>query len=222
MGHKVNPIAFRLGQNITWSSKWFAHKNYAELVREDVLIRRYLKKKLVETGIDRIEIERSPAEITINIVSSRPGIIIGRGGGGIEEIKKDLTTRFLKSKQTIKINIQEVVNPNLSAAVMLHNMIADIEKRIPFRRVMKQGMDRIMKAGALGVKVCMSGRLNGVEIARTETLAVGKIPLHTIRANIDYSRDSAKTTYGAVGVKIWLYKGEIFEKSAKKEQTKQF
>ncbi len=220
MGHKVNPKAFRIGQNITWLSKWFARKNYAELVREDVLIRRSLKKKLKEGGIDKIEIERSPAEITINIIAARPGIIIGRGGGGIEEIKKNLREHFLKSKQTIKINIQEVDNPNLSAAVMLQYMIADIEKRIPFRRVMKQAMDRVLKAGALGVKVCMSGRLNGVEIARTETLSEGKVPLHTIRANIDYARGIAQTTYGIIGIKIWIYKGEVFEKESNKNNKK--
>ncbi|MBU1036627.1 30S ribosomal protein S3 [Patescibacteria group bacterium] len=221
MGHKVNPKAFRLGQNMTWPSRWFARKNYAELVREDVLIRKYLKKKLKEAGVDKIEIERFAAEMVITITASRPGMIIGRGGEGIEDIKNEIVKKFLKSKQSVKINIQEVENPNLSAEIMLHYMIVDIEKRIPFRRVMKQSIDRVIKAGALGAKVIMSGRLNGVEIARSETLSQGKVPLHTLRANIDYARGTAFTTYGAIGIKIWIYKKEVFEKDKLKTSTKQ-
>jgi len=224
MGHKVNPKSFRLGLNITWLSKWYNLKDYADLVRDDVLIRRFLQKKLKEAGIDRIEIERSPTQMSIIITAARPGIIIGRGGTGIEEIKKELKKKFPKAneKQNIKLNIQEVDNPNLSAAVMLNFMTADIEKRMPFRRVMKQAIDRVMKAGAQGVKISMSGRLNGAEIARTENLSEGKIPLHTLRANIDYSRGAAHTTYGAIGVKIWIYKGDVFEKNVKKESSKDF
>ena len=217
MGHKVNPKSFRIGLNITWLSKWYNRKHYADLVREDILIRKYLRKRLKDAGIDKVEIERSPTAMSIIITAARPGIIIGRGGGGIEEIKKDIAQKFDFAKQNIKINIQEVENPNLSAEVMLNFMIADIEKRMPFRRVMKQTIDRIMKAGALGVRVTMSGRLNGAEIARTENLSEGKIPLHTLRANIDYTRGCAHTTYGAIGLKLWIYKGDVFEKETKPE-----
>lgn len=213
MGHKVNPKSFRLGQSVNWSSRWFSRKNYAGLIREDVTIRRYLKIKLREAGVDAIDIERSQNEITIIITASRPGIIIGRGGSGIEDLKKDLAKKyFAGTKQNIKINIQEISNPALSAANQVNNIITDIEKRIAFRRVMKQTIEKVVKAGGKGVKIIVSGRLNGAEIARTETLSEGKVPLHTIRAEIDYSRGVARTTYGAIGVKVWIYKGDIFEK----------
>jgi len=213
MGHKVNPIAFRIGQTQTWSSRWFSHRNYPELLKEDILIRKFLKTKLKEAGIEKVIIERSPTEITIIIEAVRPGIIIGRGGSGIEEIKKELMIKYLKSvKQNIKINIQEVANPALSAAYNVYQISQEIEKRMPFRRVMKQTIDKVMKGGALGVKVIIGGRLNGAEIARSETLSQGKIPLHTLRANIDYSRGAAQTTYGTIGVKVWIYKGDVFEK----------
>jgi len=165
-----------------------------------------------------VSIERTPTEITIIIEAARPGIIIGRGGAGIEEIKKDVLKNFLKSvKQNVKINIKEVDNPNLSAANIVYHISQDIEKRLPFRRVMKQNIDKVMKAGALGVKIILAGRLNGAEIARTENLSEGKVPLHTLRANIDYSRGAAQTTYGVIGIKVWIYKGEVFEKE---EETK--
>jgi small subunit ribosomal protein S3 len=217
MGHKVNPKSFRMGINQTWSSRWFVRENYPELVKEDVLIRKFVRHKLKEAGIDKVEIERTRAEMVLNITAARPGMIIGRGGEGIEELKKEIVSKFFKNKQLIKVNIQEVDNPNLSAEVMLYYMITDIEKRIPFRRVMKQSIERVMKAGALGVKITISGRLNGVEIARTETLAEGKIPLHTLRANIEYAKGAAFTTYGAVGIKIWIYKKEVFSKEKTKE-----
>ena len=224
MGHKVNPRSFRLGQNEnqTWSSKWFAKKNYADLLREDVKIRRHLKNKLKEAGIDKISIERTPTEITIIIEAARSGLIIGRGGAGIEEIKKDILKNFLTSvKQNVKLNILEVDNPALSAANIVFHIGQDIEKRMPFRRVMKQNIDKVMKAGALGVKIIVAGRLNGAEIARTENLSEGKIPLHTLRANIDYSRGVAQTTYGVIGIKVWIYKGEVFAKEAE-TRKKQF
>jgi small subunit ribosomal protein S3 len=218
MGHKVNPKGFRLGQSVTWSSRWFATKKYPEMLREDIMIKKFLAAKLKEAVVDKIDIERTPAEIVIIITAARPGVIIGRGGAGIEEIKKAVSEKFLKNvKQNVKVNIQEVANPNLSAAAIIHYIIADIEKRMPFRRVMKQSIERVMKAGALGVKVRISGRLNGAEIARTETLNEGKVPLHTLRANIDYSRNTARTTYGAIGVKVWIYNGEVFEKTVKQE-----
>lgn len=214
MGHKVNPTSFRLGQTTTWTSKWFAKsKDYAELLKQDVLLRKFLRAKLKEAIVEKIDIERSTSQLTINLTASRPGVIIGRGGEGIEAVKKEIMAKFFPGvKQNVKINIQEVANPNLSAPVMLYFMIQDIEKRLPFRRVMKQSIDRIMKAGAQGVKIIVSGRLNGAEIARTENLSQGKVPLHTLRADIDYSRGAAHTTYGVIGIKVMIYKGDIFNK----------
>ncbi|MBU1131231.1 30S ribosomal protein S3 [Patescibacteria group bacterium] len=211
MGSKVNPKIIRIGQTQSWTSRWFAKKNYADFVKEDITIRKFITNKLKNSGIEKIEIERSANDIVIIITCAKPGIIIGRGGAGIDELRKKIVEKVLGNKQGIKINILEVENPNLSAAVILESLIMDIEKRIPFRRVMKQGIDRVMKAGAKGVKIIMAGRLNGVEIARTETLTEGKVPLHTFRANIDYARSAAKTTYGAIGVKVWIYKGEVFK-----------
>lgn len=212
MGTKTNPIVHRLGMSQGWRSRWFSANNteFAALLKQDVSIRRYLKIKLKDAGIDRIDVERSRGELTITIIAAKPGIIIGRGGSGIEDVKKEITRRFINSKTALKINIQEVENPNLSAGAILQACISDIEKRIPFRRVMKQNIDKVLKAGAKGVKIIMSGRLNGAEIARRETLAHGTIPLHTIRADVDYSRGAAFTTYGAIGVKVWIYKGLYF------------
>jgi len=212
MGHKINPKVFRLGQTLTWSSRWFADKNYADLLKEDLQIRKFIKRTLKEAVIEKVELERSTNQIGIFITAARPGVIIGRGGTGIEELKKKIVATFFKDrpKQNIKLNITEIANPNLSSEAMLYFMIQDIEKRMPFRRVMKQAIERVMKAGALGVKIIMGGRLNGAEIARSEMLSQGKVPLHTFRADIDYARGAAHTTYGAIGLKVWIYKGDIF------------
>lgn len=212
MGQKVNPKIFRMGQSESWRSKWFNKKNYVAFLQQDYYIRKFIKNKLKDCGVDRIEIERSAKKITINIATAKPGLIIGRGGSGIEELKKTIINKFLTKEDFLNINIAEVENPGLSAEVVLQSMIADIEKRIPFRRVMKQNIEKVMRAGALGVKITMSGRLNGAEIAREETLHEGRMPLHTLRANIDYTRGAAFTTYGAVGIKVWIYKGEYFQK----------
>jgi small subunit ribosomal protein S3 len=216
MGQKVNPRIFRIGQSESWRSKWFATKDYAELLQQDYLIRKFIKNKLKSCSIDKIEIERSTKKIDINIHTAKPGLIIGRGGSGIEDLKKEINDKFLRKEDFLNINIHEVDNPNLSSEIVLQSMVVDIEKRIPFRRVMKQNIDRVMRAGALGVKISMSGRLNGVEIAREENLHQGRMPLHTIRANIDYARAAAFTTYGAVGIKVWIYKGEVFNKKEEK------
>ncbi len=212
MGQKVNPRIFRMGQSENWRSKWFSKKNYAAFLQQDYLMRKFIKNKLKDCGIDKIEIERSAKKILINIYTAKPGLIIGRGGSGIEELKKEITNKFLAKEDFLTINIFEVDNPNLSAEIVLQSMIADIEKRIPFRRVMKQNIEKVRRVGGLGVKITMAGRLNGVEIAREETLHEGRMPLHTIRANIDYARGAAFTTYGAVGIKIWIYKGDVFQK----------
>jgi len=213
MGQKVNPKAFRLGYIYTWPSKWFSRKDFAKFLEQDVKIRKFINVKLKEAGIDRIEISRDQKDIIIDIIAAKPGLIIGRGGQGIEELKKELKEKVLKEKISVKINIKEVDNASLSAAVVLQLISADIEKRIPFRRIAKQAIDRVMKAGAQGVKIALAGRLNGVEIARTEIFSDGKIPLHTMRADIDYSRNHAQTTFGKIGIKVWIYKGEIFKQS---------
>ncbi|MBI4090611.1 MAG: 30S ribosomal protein S3 [Candidatus Komeilibacteria bacterium] len=210
MGQKVNPTVFRLGLSQQWRSRWFSDKGYAQMLRQDVNVRKFLMGKLKDAGIDRIDIERFRGEFVVTIIAAKPGIIIGRGGTGIEDLKKEIQKKFLKGATSLKVNIQEVDNPNLSAGAVLQICISDLEKRIPFRRIMKQNIDKVLKAGAQGVKIRVSGRLNGAEIARRETLTQGKIPLHTLRGNIQYARGAARTTYGAIGVKVWIYRGLYF------------
>ncbi|MDD5290655.1 MAG: 30S ribosomal protein S3 [Patescibacteria group bacterium] len=218
MGKKVNPKIFRMGITKTWPSTWFGSGDgYIKNIQQDVRVRKFLLRELREAGVDRVEIERSANKININIHTAKPGIIIGRGGSGAEDLKKKIHDKFLSRPAGIRLgdinlNISEVDRPNLSAQIVLQSMILDIEKRMPFRRVMKQAISRVERAGALGVKVVVSGRLNGAEIARTEKLVSGKVPLHTLRADIDYARGTAHTTYGSIGVKFWIYKGEVFEK----------
>lgn len=217
MGKKINPRIFRMGLSERWSSRWFAGRDFAALLQQDILIRKFLKKELQEAGLDRVEIERSRGNITLNISAAKPGLIIGRGGSGIEELKAKIQKKFLSKDFKLQVNITEVSVPNLSANVVLQSIKEDIEKRIPFRRVMKQNVEKVMKAGAQGVKIVVSGRLNGVEIARREKLIKGKLPLQTLRANIDYSRGVASTVYGAIGIKVWICKGEYFSKKVEKE-----
>mgnify|MGYP001615489097 CR=1 FL=1 len=211
MGQKVNPKIYRIGPLNSWDSKWFSKNNYADFLRLDFLIKKYIKNKLKEAAIAKIEIERSGNNMTVIIHTGKPGLIIGRGGQGVEDLKKEIKAKFLDKKMGLTINIQEVRDQSLSAELIVQSLIADIEKRIPYRRTMKQVIARVQKAGAQGVKVMCSGRLNGVEIARRESLGWGKLPLHTIRADIDYARGAALTTYGKVGVKVWIYKGEKFK-----------
>lgn len=212
MGHKVNPKIFRIGILYTWDSKWYAQgKQFRENLRKDIGIRKFLEKELKAAGISKIEIERTTHVITLNIHSAKPGVVIGRQGAGIEELKKKIRKELFGSERvTVHINVIEVDRPALDPQLVLQGMVEELEKRIPYRRVMKQALDRVQKAGALGVKVRISGRLNGAEIAKTETLLAGKIPLHTLRAHIDYSRGVARTLSGAVGVKVWIYKGMNF------------
>jgi small subunit ribosomal protein S3 len=219
MGQKVNPKIIRMGIVTTWPSRWFAlGRKYAKNLEQDVKLRKFLIKDLREAGVDRVEIERSANKINVNIFTAKPGIIIGRGGAGADVLKKKIHNKFLKNFRLgeINLNITEFDRPNLSAQIVLQQMILEIEKRMPFRRVMKQAMNRVERAGALGVKVIIKGRLNGSEIARGEMLSSGKVPLHTLRADIDYCRGAAHTTYGAIGIKIWIYKGEVFKKESNK------
>jgi small subunit ribosomal protein S3 len=223
MGKKVNPKIFRIGINRTWPSVWFASGNdYIKNTKQDVQTRRFLMQELKEASVDNIRIERGVKKITFDITAAKPGIIIGRGGNGIEDLKKKVHEKYLKNfrLKEININIKECDRPNLSSQIVLQSIIADIEKRMPFKRTMKQAVSRVEKSGGLGVKVVVSGRLNGAEIAREEKLVSGKIPLQTLRADIDYSRGAAHTTYGAIGVKVWIYKGEVFDKDIKNKDGK--
>jgi len=224
MGQKVHPKVFRLGITTTWDGKWFARgRKFASLLRQDVTIRRYLVRRLREASIARVEIERSLNAITVTIFTGKPGLIIGRGGSGVEELRKDLEKKFFspvahaKQGNTTKLNlsIKEVEHPQTSAQVVAVGMALDIEKRIPFRRTLRRAIEGIMKAGAQGAKITISGRLDGAEIARRETLTRGKVPLHTLRNNIDFGRTVAITTYGTVGIKVWVNHGEVFEKVSK-------
>lgn len=214
MGHKVNPTSFRLQITDTWKSKWFSASKFAEYLREDVSIRTFLDKALKRSGLVRVDIERSNAG-TLNVVikTTKPGLIIGKGGAGIEELKKKLV-RELKIKTDVRISIEEVRDISLHAQVVANSIVEQLERRAAFRKLMKQALEQVMNAGAKGIKVAIGGRLNGAEIARTEHLSAGKIPLHTLRSDIDFARSTAFTTYGTIGVKVWIYKGDVFNKKA--------
>lgn len=215
MGHKVHPKIHRTQVIYTWDSKWFGKKNYPKMIEADVNIREYLKKKFKEAHIDAISIERSSKDMTITILAAKPGVIIGRGGKGLDDLRKDIERKFLQMSLHVKLNIKEVHSPALSAQVLGQTMASDIERRIPFRRVMKQGIERVMKAGAMGVKISMAGRLNGVEIARSEKLAAGTVPLITMRSDVDYALVEADTMYGKIGIKVWICHGEVFGRKDK-------
>jgi small subunit ribosomal protein S3 len=213
MGHKINPTSLRLKITETWKSKWFSRHNFVELLKEDVRIREYLEKHLKRAGLARIDIERlNDGTITVIIRTTKPGLIIGKGGAGIEELKRRVK-KTLGIKKELKINIEEIRDINMHAQVIANQIAESLEKRVAFRKLMKQTLEQVMQAGAKGVKVAVGGRLNGADIARTEHLSSGKIPLHTLRANIDFARSTAFTTYGTIGVKVWIYKGDVFEKS---------
>ena len=209
MGQKVNPHGMRLGIVKTWDAKWFAGKDYAENLHEDIRIRTELMKSLKDAGISRIETERSKNRLRLTIHTAKPGMVIGARGSGIEKIRGSLKKLLTKQKQRVDIDIAEVKSPDLSAKLVAENVAGQLERRIAFRRAMKSCVGRTMRAGAKGVKIMVSGRLGGAEIARTESYREGSIPLHTLRADIDYGTAEASTTYGRIGVKVWIFKGEI-------------
>ncbi len=216
MGQKVHPYIMRLGVTTDWKSKWFSDKNYAKYLHDDLKIKKYLLQKLAQAGVADIVIERSAGQLTINIHTSRPGIIIGRGGQGIEELKKDLN-KHITGQTKLNLNIVEIRQPDTVSAIVAQNIATQIEKRIPYKRAIKQAMERALQSRAQGIKIMVKGRLNNVDIARQETFSKGKIPLHTIRADIDYALRPAYTTNaGTIGVKVWIYKGEIFKKDLQK------
>lgn len=206
MGQKVNPIALRLGINKTWDSRWFADRDYARLLHEDINIRRYLKKSLNAAGISKIVIERPSKKAIVSIHTARPGIVIGKKGADIEKIKKDLS-KF--TRDDVQINIVEIRKPEIDATLVAEGIAQQLERRVAFRRAMKRSVQSAMRLGALGIRINCSGRLGGAEIARMEWYREGQVPLHTLRADVDYGIASAHTTYGVIGVKVWIYKGEI-------------
>lgn len=209
MGQKVNPIGLRLGIVKTWESRWYAGKNYADYILEDYKIRKFIKNKLHHAGISKIEIERSSKHIKLRVFTSRPGIVIGKKGAEISQLKKEVEK---KVSHEVMIDIQEVRKPEIDAQLVAENVALQIERRVAFRRAMKRGVSSAMRFGAMGVKIICSGRLGGAEMARTEWYKEGRIPLHTLRADIDYGFIEARTTYGIIGVKVFIFKGEILKK----------
>ncbi len=206
MGQKVNPIGFRLGIIKTWDSRWYAKADYAKLLHEDLKLRTFLKRRLYNSGVSKIEIERAANKAKINIYTARPGLIIGKKGSEVETLKKELAK--LTDKE-VYLNIQEVRKPELDAQLVAENVALQLERRIAFRRAMKKSVTSALKFGAKGIKITCSGRLGGAEMSRTEWYREGRVPLHTLRADIDYGLAEAKTTYGIIGVKVLLFKGEI-------------
>lgn len=221
MGQKIHPKLFRLSTIYKWDSKWFApRRRYVETLREDVLLREYILRELKDASVDNVAIDRNANNVNITIVSGKPGFIIGRAGAGIEELKKKILKKFYRGKKiVVNINIKEVQQPALSSKIVGEQIAQEIEKRLPFRRSMKMAVERVMKAGAKGVKVSVAGRLNGADIARTEMVSDGSIPLHNLRADIDFARVRANTIYGVIGIKVWIYRGEIFDTDDAQQKT---
>jgi small subunit ribosomal protein S3 len=209
MGQKVHPIGLRLGIIKTWDSRWFAKKNYAPLLHEDIRIRSIVKERLTHAGVSKIEIERAGQKAKVNIHTARPGIIIGKKGAEVDKLKKDLEA--MTGKQ-MYINIQEIRRPELEAQLVAENIALQLERRIAFRRAMKKSVTSALRLGAQGIKITCAGRLAGAEIARTEWYREGRVPLHTLRADIQYGFSEAKTTMGQIGVKVWIYKGDVLQK----------
>ncbi|MBI4120438.1 MAG: 30S ribosomal protein S3 [Parcubacteria group bacterium] len=219
MGHKINPTAFRLGVTRDWKSRWFDKKNYREFLEEDFAVRSWLEEKLAKASVESVNITRSANLLSVTIKSARPGLIIGRGGKGLEDLQKGLKQRLTKMsrrasqplKYNIKLEIEEIKKPDTFARLVAQNVAEQLERRLPFRRVLKQTLEKVInESGVEGIKISVGGRLGGAEIARTEHMSRGKIPLQNLRADIDYAHAEAHTTYGVIGVKVWLYKGDIF------------
>jgi small subunit ribosomal protein S3 len=208
MGQKVHPIGFRLGIIKTWDSRWFSEKNYAALLHEDIKIRKIVKERLMHAGVSKVEIERAGQKAKINIHTARPGIIIGKKGAEVDKLKKDL--EVMTGKQ-MYINIQEIRRPELDAQLVAENIALQLERRIAFRRAMKKSVTSALRLGAQGIKIMCAGRLAGGEIARTEWYREGRVPLHTLRADIQYGFFEAKTTMGQIGVKVWIYRGDVLQ-----------
>ena len=219
MGQKVNPVGLRVGINRGWDSIWFAKKrDYGKLLMEDYKIRDYIKKNVVNSGVSQVIIERTSNKCIVSIYTSRPGFVIGKKGSDIEKIKKNIS-KFTNSE--VSLNIKEIKKPELNAYLVAENIAQQLVKRIAYRRAMKRAIQSALRLGAKGIRVCVSGRLAGNEIARSEWTREGSVPLHTFRANVDYAEAEALTAYGIIGVKVWIYTGEIFSKEFKNQQTKE-
>ena len=217
MGQKINPISFRLGVNRGWDSVWFAKKKeFGKYLIEDFNIRKYIKKNIINSGVSDVIIERSGKKLIVSIHTSRPGFVIGKKGADIEKIKSNVLK--ISKESEVSVNIKEIKKPELNAYLIAENIATQLIKRIAFRRAMKRGMQSASRLGALGIKVMVSGRLNGTEIARTEWERDGSIPSHTLRANIDYGTAEALTTYGIIGIKVWVYKGQLYKKDVENEK----
>ncbi|MBR2518122.1 SSU ribosomal protein S3p (S3e) [Geobacillus stearothermophilus] len=215
MGQKVNPIGLRIGIIRDWESRWYAEKDYADLVHEDLKIREYINKRLQDAAVSRVEIERAANRVNVTIHTAKPGMVIGKGGSEVEALRKALTQ--LTGKR-VHINIVEIKKPDLDAKLVAKNIARQLENRVSFRRAQKQAIQRAMRAGAKGIKTMVSGRLGGAEIARSEHYSEGTVPLHTLRADIDYATAEADTTYGKIGVKVWIYRGEVLPTKKKAEE----
>ncbi|NLC11818.1 MAG: 30S ribosomal protein S3 [Firmicutes bacterium] len=217
MGQKISPIGFRLGVIRDWDARWYAEKNYTELLHEDLQIRDYIKKTLEPAGVSKVEIERAANNVRINIHTAKPGMVIGKKGAGVDQLRSDLEKMIDKK---IHINIIEIKTPELDAYLVAENIASQLARRVAFRRAMKQAIFRAMKAGAKGIKVVCKGRLGGAEMARTESYHEGTVPLQTLRADIDYGKAEAHTTYGRIGVKVWIYKGDVLPEVKGSEEGK--
>ncbi len=217
MGQKVHPKGFRLGIIRNWDSTWYADKDYTVLLHEDYKVRKLVKERFYTAGISKVEIQRTGNRVKVTIHTAKPGIVIGRGGSEVEKLKNELNTLTGKN---ININIQEIKRPELDAQIVAENVAQQLEKRISFRRAMKQTVQRTMRVGAIGMKIAISGRLGGAEIARTEWYAEGKVPLHTLRADIDYGFAEANTTYGKIGIKVWINRGEVAPEAKQRPKQK--
>jgi|TARA_B100001758_G_C18284396_1_gene543476 small subunit ribosomal protein S3 len=209
VGQKVNPIGLRLGINRGWDSVWFDEKKFSERINEDILIRRYIENRFNRASLSKITINRKPSKTLVTISTARPGLVIGKGGSEVELVKKALKNLL---GYTVQVNVDEIKRPGLIAGLVGQNIAQQLEKKVNYRRAVKKSIQTSMSMGAEGIRVCISGRLNGAEIARSETFRDGRVPLHTLRANIDYALVEANTTYGIIGVKVWIFKGEIRKK----------
>jgi small subunit ribosomal protein S3 len=216
VGQKVSPIGLRIGIIRDWESKWYADKDFGTLLMEDVKIREFLKNKLKEAAVSRVEIERAANRVNVTIHTAKPGMVIGKGGAEVENLREAIVKMTGKK---VHINIAEIKNADLDATLVAESIAQQLERRVSFRRAMKQAIQRSMRAGAKGIKVMVSGRLGGAEIARSEGYSEGTVPLHTLRADIDYGTAEAHTTYGRIGVKVWIYRGEVLPAKKKAEQT---
>lgn len=216
MGQKVHPTGIRLGIVKDWNSKWYSSKNYAQLLNQDINLRKHLKKTLMQAAVSRIMIERPANNAVVTIHAGRPGVIIGKKGGGIESLRSEIAAQL---GVPVHLNIEEVRKPELDSVLVAENIAQQLEQRVMFRRAMKRAVSSAMKAGAKGIKICVSGRLGGAEIARSEGYREGRVPLHTFRADVDYGTAEAKTTYGIIGVKVWIFKGEVLPQKGKQADT---